>query len=197
MTFLGVKWPPFGGSKGHFEEAGSWIFFWTLPYFGGLQFTGGKNHQEPRESRPSSAKKRRAIFTLEGVVVTFCIVEGGRIYLEATLDIQSYLLRFGVLGIILGSKYRTSQGVWMCRGNNMGLPTKAPLCKHFATTEDFPGKALLEKHRWNQRFKKAMFSISNTMIYDDLWSDVFFWILVSGCFFGICVQFLEFMGKDA
>ncbi len=32
-----------------------------------------------------------------------------------TLDIQSYLLMFAVLGIFGGSKYRTSAGVWMSR----------------------------------------------------------------------------------
>ena len=41
-----------------------------------------------------------------------------------TLDIQCYLLRFGVLGIFLGSKYRTSGGgpgclgVWKGNGKN-------------------------------------------------------------------------------
>jgi len=33
-----------------------------------------------------------------------------------TLDIQGHLLRFGVLGMLWGSKYRTSGGVWMSMG---------------------------------------------------------------------------------
>ena len=32
-----------------------------------------------------------------------------------TLDIEKYLLRFGVLGMFLGSKDQTSGGVWMSR----------------------------------------------------------------------------------
>ena len=37
--------------------------------------------------------------------------------LDLHLDIQSYLLRFGVLGLFLGSKYRTSGGGPGCLGD--------------------------------------------------------------------------------
>ena len=39
--------------------------------------------------------------------------------------IQKYLLRFGVLGMLLGSKYQTSEGLWMSRARLSGLRTSA------------------------------------------------------------------------
>ena len=43
------------------------------------------------------------------------LLDEGSTHKICPIDIPRHLLRFGVLGMLLGSKYRTSGGVWMSR----------------------------------------------------------------------------------
>ena len=99
---------PFWGPSPIFGNTHIYIYILIVYLFGSKYRTLGKRgcrsgvpHETPRSSRSGGDRSNDVI--AESVDVEGA--KGAMNRVEQTLDIQSYLLRFGVLGRFLGSEY--------------------------------------------------------------------------------------------